>query len=123
MEVSYVMNVEDFRAWNRYVMSGREYGSCYRTMRNFLGGFLVLVWFVALLPLILGQGLSAVRLPLVIPNAIFTLLWLFWNRFVIWLIVRTQSPADRAKMASVHTISITPEALSYSSRHSSDKVG
>src|SRR5262249_54858053 len=40
----------------------------------------------------------------------------------VWLIVVRQSAADRAKMAGVHTISITPEALLYSSEHNKEKT-
>src|SRR5262249_717078 len=90
-------------------------------------GWIVFVLFTWLLWIIHWWLISEDRQPditVLILLAITTILCfyaLFWIRITLWIIVRSQSAADKAKMASVHTLSLTPEALLYSWEDSRDR--
>jgi hypothetical protein len=126
MQISYTMNVDDYRAWNTLVLRNERSGVLRSLLRLICLAFLAFGWllfFVMSLPVIRGEGWAEFPVGLLIINAILTLAWLFWDRLTVWYIVTTQSAEDRAKMARVHTISIAPEALYYSSQHSNEKTG
>jgi hypothetical protein len=126
VEISYVMNVDDYRAWNRYVMKRPKRGTYSQLKGCLCGGFLVFLvayTLAALWPIFRGSGWSEVPIPIVIMNTFFILGLLAWDRVLLWFIVKEQSPADRAKLSNVHRIKIIPEALLYSSHNSSEIVG
>jgi hypothetical protein len=126
MQISYSMNVDDYRAWNTFVLRNARWRLFFHLLRLLFLAPLALGWLiilVELLPAIRGEGWAEFPVGLLISTALLTLGWLFWYPLQVWFIVTTQSAEDRAKMARVHMISIAPEALYYSSQHSNGKLG
>jgi hypothetical protein len=126
MQISYTMNVDDYRAWNTLVLRNERWGVFRHLLRLLFLAPLALGWLIILVELlaaIRGEGWAEFPVGLLISTAFLTLGWLFWYPLQVWFIVKTQSAEDRAKMARVHTISIAPEAQYYSSQHSNEKTG
>jgi hypothetical protein len=98
MQVSYSMNVDDYRAFNMIVLKNNRSGFL-RRFGLVLLAFIWLVFLIALLPSTRGQEPSAFPVELLILSIFLTFLWLFKDRIMVWFIVMTQSPEDRAKMA------------------------
>src|SRR5262249_601340 len=123
--ISYVINTDDYRAWLRYTLTHSKDGSLRRRVRWGWVAFLLIGWLYWIVQWLVFRQDDGPDITLLILLSIATACWLFsllWLRFVIWVTVDRQSAADKAKMAGVHTILLTPEALSYSSEHSSEKT-
>jgi hypothetical protein len=124
MEVSYVMSLADYRAFNRYVLKHTKGGLFLRILKAIFLGLVILAWLllIATFPYTTGNWADY---PIFLPiwTVGLTILWLFRYRISEWASIGMLSAADKAKMSCVHNISITPEGVRYSSEQISANLG
>jgi hypothetical protein len=123
MEVSYVLTVADIKAFHRYVLTHAKKGLVRNAMRFLLFACMLFSWLVLFAVVRYGHGSDDIPIPLVIGSVVLTLVWLFQYRLAVRMTIAMISPADKAKLAKVRTISIAPEAFHCSLENSRETLG